>query len=103
MTIDQFWNERCDLIYIYEKQYVNRIHDEAYIYGAYVDIAISTAVANMFKKGGEVIAYPSESILNPFNKNNMSKKTTYLKSLDTSKSNKELYQIKTMMEERRKK
>lgn len=104
MNEEQFWDGRCDLIYVYEKAYINRIHTEAYLQGAYVEIALSTTMANMFrKKGAKPIAYPSEAILNPFNKKNVEKSNSYLKSIDTTKNNNGLYQIKAKIEERRKK
>lgn len=103
MTEHQFWYGECCLLQIYEKAYINRIHNEAYVQGAYFNLALSVAMSNAFRKQGtKAVEYPNEDVFNPFKANKESKPKSYISSIDTSKSNKGLYQIKKMIEERRK-
>lgn len=103
MSIYEFWNEDIDLFYAYQKAYVNKTHSQAHIQGAYFNLAISIALSNAFKgKNDKEINYPKEDVFNPFKQEKTENKNSVIANIDTSKNNKDLYQIKKRIEERRK-
>lgn len=107
MTPKQFWDEDEDLIFIYQKAYVNNLHSNAYVIGAYVDLAFSTTYYNYFgrkNKNEKVQTYPKEEVFNPFLQKQQAqeKPKTYLSSVDLSKNNNAIFGLKKMAEERRK-
>ena len=103
MTSNDFWNEDCDLFYAYQKAYINKLHTNAHIQGLYNNLAFSIALGNVFKKKGEKpIEYPKEQVFSPFNKKE-EKEKTFVETIDTSKNNNGLYNLKQMLGERRKK
>lgn len=103
MSIYEFWNEDIDLFYAYQKAYINKMHKQAYIQGAYVNLAFSICLSNAFKpKNSKEIPYPKEDVFNPFKQEKTTSKNSVLANIDTTENNKELYQIKKKIEERRK-
>lgn len=101
MTKEEFWYEDCDLFYAYQKAYINKVHKKAHIEGLYNFTAFTYALANSFKEKGEkALQFPTEDIYNPFyQKESTSKK--YINSIDTSKNNNGIYNIKEMISQRR--
>lgn len=53
MTFEQFWHDNPKLLNVYQKAYYSRLHEEAHLYGYYNYIAVTTAVANAFRKKGQ--------------------------------------------------
>lgn len=49
MTIEQFWNDDPKLIKTYYKTYMQKLHQEAHIYGYYQFRAFTTAFNNFLK------------------------------------------------------
>ena len=104
MTPKQFWEDEIELFYVYQKAYINRVHKQAHITGLYINMALNTTFANMFKKkDAQALEYPKDDVFNPFNENNKhDKEKSYISSIDTTKNNNGIYQIKKLIEERRK-
>lgn len=104
MTPQQFWDEDSDLFFAYQKAYVNKAHKKAHIEGLYEHLALTVSLSNAFReKGTKAIEYPKEDVFNPFNQREKSvDKETFISKLDTTKNNNELFQIKKIIEERRK-
>lgn len=103
MTIEQFWYDDIELFYVYQKAYINRIHTQAHINGLYINLALSVTFGNMFKKNGsQAFEYPKKDVFNPFNENVSANNQSYIASIDTTKNNNKIYQIKKLIEERRK-
>lgn len=104
MPLDEFWNGEYDLFFAYQKAYINKVHRQCHIQGLYNQMALMSVMGNMFKKkDAKPIEYPKEDVFNPFKSSNIESNNnqTLLSSIDTTKSNRELYQIKKMLKERR--
>ena len=72
MTPEQFYNSTPDVFYAYEKAYITRIHQEAYINGLYQYDAFSIALSNAFRgKGQKAIEYHKEPVYSPYSKKNI--------------------------------
>lgn len=66
MSPDEFWHEDKRLFDAYQKAYVRKSHETAWLNGLYVNVAIQNTVANIFaKKGSKPHEYPSAPI-DPF-------------------------------------
>lgn len=66
MTIEQFWHDDPKLIYVYQKVYLNKLHQEAHIQGYYNFIGLTIALGNAFrKKGQQAEEYPTKSLYEP--------------------------------------
>lgn len=103
MSPHQFWEEDIDLFYAYQKAYVNRVHNQAHLIGLYNELAYSVTMANAFRqKNSDVVSYPKEDVYNPLKTQAKDKEKTFIESLDTSENNNQLYNIKKILEERRK-
>lgn len=101
MTPHQFWDEDIDLFYAYEKAYINRIHRMSFLQGRYVFDAITMATNNAFKgKNEKATDYYKEDVYNPYKTEIDKKEEKYINSIDTSKSNTGLNNIKAMRRER---
>lgn len=102
MSLDDFWNGDCDLIYAYQKAYINKMHNTAYVNSLYNKVAYEVCLANAFrKKGTKATKFPTEAIFNPFSQKQKQEKS-YIQSIDTTNNNNGLYNLKAMIEERRK-
>lgn len=109
MTPHQYWDEEVELFYVYQKAYINRIHNTAHINGLYINLALETCFYNLFrdtKKNNKAKEYPINAVFNPFinvknNGNNNGK--NFIDSFDTSKNNNQIYKIKSILKERREK
>ena len=103
MTTDEFWNGNPDLLYAYQKAYINRVHKQSHIQGLYINLAMNVSLSNAFRsKGQEAVEYPKEDVFNPFN-NNINNNNKYINKIDTRNNNNELYNLKQrILEERRK-
>ena len=102
MSLDDFWNGDFDLLFAYEKAYINKLHKQAHLQGLYINLALSVSLSNMFKKNSQrPVEYPKEDIFNPF-KTTIKNNNSTISKIDTSKNNNELYQLKKKIEERRK-
>lgn len=63
MTIEQFWHDDPKLIYVYQKAYLNKLHQEAHTQGYYYFIGLTTALGNAFrKKGQKAEEYPKKPL-----------------------------------------
>lgn len=103
MSPHQFWEEDIDLFYAYQKAYVNRVHNQAHLIGLYNELAFSVTMANAFRnKNSDVVPYPKEDVYNPLKTKAKDKEKTFIESLDTTENNNQLYNIKKILEERRK-
>lgn len=103
MTPHDFWNEDCDLLYAYQKAYINKLHTNAHIQGLYNELSVRIAIANSFKKPEDkIVEYPKEQVFNPFNEKK-EKEKTFVEQIDTTQNNNNLYNLKHMLSERRKK
>lgn len=101
-SVDEFWNGDPMLLYAYQKAYVNKIHKQSHIQGMYNFVAFSYSIANSFKKRTDKpIEYPKEDIYNPFNEKNTQKPKSYISSIDTTKNNNGLYNIKQRLSQRK--
>lgn len=75
MTIEQFWHDDPKLIFVYQKAYLNKLHQEAHTQGFYNFVALTTALGNAFrKKGQKAEEYPRKPLDEP------KKKTTNKKT-----------------------
>jgi hypothetical protein len=104
MTPQQFWDEDSDLFFAYQKAYYNKVHKQAHINALYNNLAFSTTLSNAFReKGSKAIDFPKEDIFNPFTqeKKMEAENKKFINTLDTSKNNNQLFQIKKIIEERR--
>nr|DAR54940.1 MAG TPA: hypothetical protein [Caudoviricetes sp.] len=64
MTKKEFWESSFQEYCAYEKQYVEKIHEQSHIQGLYNYIALSTILSNMFKeKGQKADEYPIKNLL----------------------------------------
>lgn len=64
MTDEQYWHGEPDLLQRYYEVYMQRIHQEAHLYGYYQYIAVSTALSNAFReKGKKVIPYIEKPLI----------------------------------------
>ncbi len=103
MTLDEFWNEDCDLLYAYQKAYINKLHTNAHIQGLYNELSYRIAIANSFKKKDDKpVEYPKEQVFNPFEQQKERNKS-FIENIDTSQNNNGLYNLKHILGERRKK
>lgn len=105
MSIDEFWNGDIDLIFIYQKAYINRLHKQSHIQGLYTKLALELAMSNAFKrKEDKYINFPNQDIYNPFNNSIdiINDNEKLVNKIDVSKNNNELYQLKAKLKERRK-
>lgn len=103
MTVDQFWNDDEDLLYIYQKAYLTKIHEEAYLNGAYFDIALTTNLYNFFGRknnSDKPKTYPPKPIYNPFLAEE--KKQKNINGFDCTKNNNAIFGLKAQAKERRK-
>lgn len=105
MSLQEFWEEDCDLLFAYQKAYINKIHKQSHIQGMYNNLAFGNIVANMFKgKNQESVSYPQYDVFNPFSNAEQQIKETnkkLLSTIDLSKNNNGIYQIKKKLRERR--
>ena len=61
MSIHEFWHEDKRLYDAYRKAYYNRMSEQSWLNGLYVNIAINNLAGNIFKKKGEkAFEYPEE-------------------------------------------
>lgn len=105
MSLDDFWNGDCDLLFAYQKAYINKVHKQSHIQGIYNSLAFSTVIGNMFKKkDAKPIEYPQYDVFNPFSDANIDNNNkSVLNKIDTSKNNNGIFeQIEKLMRERRK-
>ena len=101
MTPQQFWEDDPDLIYAYQKEYINDLHKKAHANSLYNYLALSTSLANAFKdKNAKTIEFPKEDVFNPFTHANKQKEKSFISSIDTTENNNQLYQIKKILTER---
>lgn len=105
MSLKEFWEEDCDLLFAYQKAYINKIHKQSHIQGMYNNLAFATIISNMFKdKNKDAMQYPQYDVFNPFSNAEQQikeKNKKLLNSIDVSKNNNGIYQIKKMLRERR--
>lgn len=102
MSVDEFWNGDPDLIHAYREAYINKLHRQAHIQGLYNFNAYSVVLSNAFsKREGKKAEYPKTDIYNPLNEKNNSKEKTFVETIDTTKNNNGLYQLKRIISERR--
>ena len=105
MSLHEFWNEDCDLLFAYQKAYINKVHRQSHIQGMYNNLAFSVVAGNMFrKKDTKPLEYPVNDVFNPFSNANVNSDSnkSLINTIDTSKNNNGIYQIKKMLRERRK-
>lgn len=63
MTSEEFWNGEPSLLYAYIDAYQDRVNEEAWLFGLYTHIAVSTSLANAFMgKGKKAINYQEKPI-----------------------------------------
>lgn len=63
MTYEQYWHGEPNLLGIYYKSYMQKLHQEAHIYGYYQFVAVSTALSNAIReKGKKAIPYMEKPI-----------------------------------------
>lgn len=75
MTPEQFYSNSIDTYYAYEKAYITKIHQEAYIKALYEYDALSIALSNAFRgKGQKIIEYYKEPVYSPYSKQNIDAK-----------------------------
>lgn len=103
MTLKEFWEEDCDLIYAYQKAYFNRLHNTSHLNGLYNLEAFKIVLNNAFVGDkNKFIDYPKEAIYNPFNSLENKLSENNVMNIDTTKNNNYLYNIKNrIMKERR--
>lgn len=100
MTPKQFWEEDIQLLYVYQKAYVNRLHRETHLQGLYNELAFSVVIGKAFsKKENKKINYPKEDVYNPFKQEN---KKVERKQPTQQMSMNDMYQLKQKFMERRK-
>lgn len=100
MTPNEFWNDDIQLIYIYQKAYINRLHRETHLQGLYNELAFSVVIGKAFsKKENNKITYPKEDVYNPFKQE---KKKVEQKQQTQQMSMNDMYQLKKKFMERRK-
>lgn len=67
MTPYQFWHEDMGLFDAYQAAHYRKMHDTAFLYGAYVDMALQAQLSNMFmKKGSKPARYIKEPMYPDF-------------------------------------
>lgn len=72
MTVEQFYNNDINVFYAYEKAYITRIHQEAYIHSLYQYDAFAVALSNALRgKNDKVIEFHKEPVYSPYSKKNM--------------------------------
>lgn len=65
MTADEYWHGDPDLLPAFEKNYVERIHREAHIYGLYNFVAFSRALTNFGRSAGLMKCKPQNYLDKP--------------------------------------
>ncbi|MCM1440079.1 MAG: hypothetical protein NC131_12885 [Roseburia sp.] len=68
MTPEQFWHGDPDLFPLYHRAYYRRLHEQAHAQGYYGYIAVSTALANAFRKKGQKAQQYLSKPFDPFEK-----------------------------------
>lgn len=64
MTYEQYWHGEPNLLGIYYKAYMQKLHQEAHAYGYYQFVAVSTALSNAFReKGKKPISYLEKPLI----------------------------------------
>lgn len=63
MSTHEFWHEDKKLFNAYRKAYYNRLSEQSWLNGLYVDLALNNLASNIFKKKGEkALEYPNNPI-----------------------------------------
>lgn len=100
MTPNQFWYDDIQLLYIYQKAYINRLHRQTHLQGLYNELAFSVVIGKAFsKRENKKINYPKEDVYNPFKQEN---KKVERKQPTQQMSMNDMYQLKKKFMERRK-
>ena len=105
MTPEQFWDDDIDLLFAYQRAYVNRTHYQAHVQGLYNHIAFGVVMKNAFKKSGDKAAkYPNEPVVNisSNNNNNKIKDNNGILELNKEENQDILYSAKERFLERKK-
>lgn len=104
MTPEQFWDDDIDLLFAYQRAYVNRTHYQAHVQGLYNHIAFGVVMKNAFKKSGDKAAkYPNEPVVNiSSNNNNKIKDNNGILELNKEENQDILYSAKERFLERKK-
>ena len=100
MTPKEFWEDDIQLLYVYQKAYINRLHKQTHLQGLYNELAFGVVVGRAFsKKNSKKMQYPKEDVYNPFKQEN---KKIEQKSKPQEMSINDMYQLKKKFMERRK-
>lgn len=71
MTPYQFWHEDVGLFDAYQAAHYRKMHDTAFLHGAYINIALQAQLSNMLlKKGSKPAEYIKEPMYPEFIKQN---------------------------------
>ena len=63
MSMHEFWHEDKQLFKTYRKAYYNRLSEQCWLSGLYVDMALNNLAGNIFKeKGQKPLEYPNQPI-----------------------------------------
>lgn len=63
MSTHEFWDEEPSLFFVYLDAYKERLNENAWLFGLYTNIAVSTALGNAFrKKNDKPLEYPLEKL-----------------------------------------
>ncbi len=67
MTPKEFWEDNGEMFSIYEKAYIDDLHQKAHIQGLYFNEALNVVFGNVFaKKGQKPHTYPETPIFSPY-------------------------------------
>lgn len=63
MSVHEFWHEDKRLFNAYRKAYYNRLSEQSWLNGLYIDLALNNLAFNIFRKKEEVpLEYPNNPI-----------------------------------------
>lgn len=68
MSTEEFWHGDKKLYNAYQKSYYIGLHEQSWLNGLYVNVALCNLASNIFaKKGAKALEYPNKPY-NPFEK-----------------------------------
>lgn len=63
MSVHEFWHEDKRLYDAYQKAFYNKLSEQSWLSGLYVNVALNNLAGNIFKKKGEkAFEYPDKPI-----------------------------------------
>ena len=68
LSAEEFWHKDKRLFGAYQRAYYTRLHEQSWLNGLYVNVALCNLAGNIFaKKGAKALEYPNKPY-NPFEK-----------------------------------